>query len=165
MLQNQSYQNEVYSGLSSLPATQQQQIISVAISQHRTIVQKLIPEIEWHLIQLASNIQTNDKYILLTCLKWLTDFGKEIHEHILFEEEHVFSELKKTEVKLSTKTISFITHHDDYEQQLMIYLIQMKNSLKHLEAEMSFRILILKLESLYDLMMEHAELEKVIMKH
>lgn len=127
------------------------------IKQHQLFTEKLIPEIELHLIELTANCQHQDRLVLLMCLKWMSDFGKELREHIQFEEEHIFS--KKVNASFTEETLNFIHHHEDYELKLQKYLNQIKNSLSHLTADMSFRILILKLELLHEAMMAHAELE------
>jgi iron-sulfur cluster repair protein YtfE (RIC family) len=137
--------------------------IQTLIEQHRLFVEKLIPEIELHLIELTANCYHSNRLTLLVCLKWLSNFGKNLKQHIEYEEAHVFPALAKHSESLSEKASSFIEHHDDFELQLQNYLTQIKNSLTHLSSEMSFRILLLKLEMLHEAMLEHAELEKSIM--
>ncbi|HRE73841.1 MAG TPA: hypothetical protein PK637_15020 [Flavobacteriales bacterium] len=131
---------------------------------HREILEKHIPEIESHFLNLIHSGVLQQSVAIVVAWKWFADFSEKLRDHFEMEDRFVFPYLLgKGTPCASESALEFMRNHCSFEEQLQEYILVMCKTLRPLESDMAYRMLIHKLERLEAVLVEHGEAEDLLM--
>jgi iron-sulfur cluster repair protein YtfE (RIC family) len=131
---------------------------------HKEILEKHIPEIEAHFLSLINAGSLRESLAIVVAWKWFADFSEKLRDHFEMEDRFVFPYLLgKGTPCANASALEFMRNHCSFEEQLREYILVMCKTLRPLESEMAYRMLIRKLERLEEVLLEHGEAEDVLM--
>jgi iron-sulfur cluster repair protein YtfE (RIC family) len=131
-------------------------------AQHREILHKLLPEIDMHFAAVLHNDFQNQQETIQLAHRSFGEFVTLLSDHIYMEDQIVFPELEQNDPIMRAAIASFLENHDDFEMMIHKLLIEISISLKPLQELLPFRILLLKMERLKELLAEHNSLEDLL---
>lgn len=131
---------------------------------HQEILGKHIPEIEVHFLSLVQTGSLQQSLSVVVAWRWFADFSEKLRDHFEMEDRFVFPYLLgKVTPCANASALEFMRNHCSFEDQLREYILVMCKTLRPLESEMAYRMLIRKLERLEEVLVEHGEAEDVLM--
>jgi iron-sulfur cluster repair protein YtfE (RIC family) len=139
-------------------------VISELRNTHKELLNKYIPEIEQHFLQLLRIGLKNELLVTTACFTKFHDMRTKLTDHIEMEESIVFPAILIGSVRENRAIYEFLQHHEDHEVKLKELIMDIGNVLSNLNHLMVYRQLILKMRSFHDRLSQHGEIEDLLFR-
>jgi len=141
-------------------------LISDLRASHQLFIEKLLPEIEHHLLLIYHELDLFQALVWKAASLRFMTLRLRLTQHIQTEENLVFPYLLGQLPKEKEDTAkAFMHHHEQLEEQLLLLIQLIQNDFKSLESLMPFRILNGKLNLFSSMLLQHAEEEDMLFEH
>lgn len=134
-------------------------LVATIIEQHKEIREKMLPEIDMHFAALLIEVPSNFKDELLHAHEEFARISNLLIDHIYMEDQFVLPLFTNPSSNSAKGVTDFIENHDKFEVLIQQMLNDIRMRLKPLETHMPFRIMLLKMERLQNLLENHGDLE------
>lgn len=139
------------------------QLINDLKETHKLLLNKLLPEIEQHLIVVFNELQAPYSGIWKVASSRFFGLCSRLEQHIQTEESlvfpHLLNELPEEKQDLAE---AFMRSHEQLEEQLLLLIELLQNDFRVAQHLLSYRVLNEKLNYLAEILSQHGEEEDLL---